>query len=105
MSLSIFSSYIYFGEDTRATYVELPVYVGSVPTEHIDSFDEKLHASLARIIDEGVDMERMAMVISRDERQVSMRLLFDASERRPLTASHSCAARLRHRRETRSRAL
>jgi len=63
-------TYIYFGEDTRATYVELPVYVGSVPTEHLDTFDEKLKASLQRIVDNGIDMERMAMVISRDERQL-----------------------------------
>ncbi|KAI0931998.1 hypothetical protein AcV7_000767 [Taiwanofungus camphoratus] len=63
-------TYIYFGEDTRATYVDLPVYVGSVPTEHLDTFDEKLKTSLKRVIDEGVDMERMAMVIDRDERQL-----------------------------------
>lgn len=50
--------------------MDLPVYVGSVPTEHLDTFDEKLKTSLKRVIDEGVDMERMAMVIDRDERQV-----------------------------------
>ncbi|KAI0652259.1 Metalloenzyme, LuxS/M16 peptidase-like protein [Trametes meyenii] len=63
-------TYIYFGEDTRATYVDLPVYVGSIPTEHLDTFDEKLKASLRRVADEGLDMGRMAMVISRDERQL-----------------------------------
>ncbi|KAI0330572.1 hypothetical protein GY45DRAFT_1323517 [Cubamyces sp. BRFM 1775] len=63
-------TYIYFGEDTRATYVDLPVYIGSIPTEHLDTFDEKLKASLRRIADEGLDMGRMAMVISRDERQL-----------------------------------
>ncbi|KAH9858191.1 Metalloenzyme, LuxS/M16 peptidase-like protein [Lenzites betulinus] len=63
-------TYIYFGEDTRATYVELPVYVGSIPTEHLDAFDEKLKESLRRIADEGLDMSRMGMVISRDERQL-----------------------------------
>ncbi|KAI0375392.1 hypothetical protein BV20DRAFT_960528 [Pilatotrama ljubarskyi] len=63
-------TYIYFGEDTRATYVDLPVYVGSIPTEHLDTFDEKLKASLRRVADEGLDMERMAMVINRDERQL-----------------------------------
>ena len=64
------STYIYFSEDTRATYVDLPVYIGSVPTEHLDTFDEKLKSSLKRITDEGFDMDRMAMVIGRDERQV-----------------------------------
>ena len=68
---TISSTYIYFGEDTRATLVDLPVYIGSIPTEHIDAFDEKLKASLQRVADEGLDMERMAMVINRDERQVS----------------------------------
>lgn len=66
----MFSTYIYFGEDTRATLVDLPIYVGSVPTEHLEGFDEKLKGSLKRIIAEGIDMERMAMVINRDERQV-----------------------------------
>ncbi|KAI0778573.1 Metalloenzyme, LuxS/M16 peptidase-like protein [Trametes elegans] len=63
-------TYIYFAEDTRATYVDLPIYVGSVPTEHLDTFDEKLKASLRRVADEGFDMDRMAMVINRDERQL-----------------------------------
>lgn len=65
------SSYIYFGEDVRATRVTLPIYIGSVPTEHLDSFNEKLLASLRRIVKEGIDMERMSMLINRDERQVT----------------------------------
>lgn len=64
------STYIYFSEDTRATRVDLPIYIGSVPTEHLDTFDERLRASLKKIADEGLDMDRMAMVINRDERQV-----------------------------------
>jgi hypothetical protein len=64
------SSYIYFSEETRATLVDLPVFIGSVPTEHLDSFHEKLKTSFKRIATEGIDMERMAMVINRDERQV-----------------------------------
>lgn len=46
------------------------MYVGSIPTEHLDTFDEKLKASLKRIADDGLDMKRMAMVISRDKRKV-----------------------------------
>lgn len=65
------STYIYFSEDTRATRVSLPIYVGSVPAEHLDTFDQKLKASLERIVKEGIDMERMAMVIKREERQVN----------------------------------
>lgn len=64
------STYIYFGEDVAATRVDLPVYVGSVPTPHLDTFHEKLQACFDRIVQEGIDMKRMAMVIDRDERQV-----------------------------------
>jgi hypothetical protein len=64
------STYIYFSEDVRATLVDLPIYVGSIPTAHIDTFDQKLKDSLSRIAREGIDMTRMAMVINRDERQV-----------------------------------
>jgi Zn-dependent M16 (insulinase) family peptidase len=54
----------------RTTRIDLPVYIGSVPTEHLDSFPEKLKTSLKRIADEGIDMERMKTTINRDERQV-----------------------------------
>lgn len=50
--------------------MDLPVYLGSVPAEHLDGLDEKFKASLERIIEQGIDMERMAMIIDRDERQV-----------------------------------
>ncbi|KAJ6503445.1 Metalloenzyme, LuxS/M16 peptidase-like protein [Mycena vitilis] len=67
-------TYIYFGEDTRATAVYLPIYIGSIPTELLNDFDNKLKASLRRIVAEGIDMERMAMVINRDERQLRSKL-------------------------------
>ncbi|KAJ7038105.1 Metalloenzyme, LuxS/M16 peptidase-like protein [Mycena alexandri] len=67
-------TYIYFAEETRATALYLPIYIGSIPTEHIDEFDTKLKASLRRIVSEGIDMERMAMVINRDERQLRSKL-------------------------------
>lgn len=51
------------------------VYVSSVPTEHLDIFDGKLHESLRRIVKEGVDLNRMRMVIDRDERQVLFRFM------------------------------
>lgn len=50
--------------------MDLPIYIGSVPTELLEGFDQKLKTSLKRIVDEGIDMERMAMIINRDERQV-----------------------------------
>ncbi|KAG6845767.1 hypothetical protein H0H87_003821 [Tephrocybe sp. NHM501043] len=66
--------YFYFGEDTRATRVDLPVYIGSVPTEHLDTFDAKLKESLQRIVKEGIDMERMTMILNREERQLRSKL-------------------------------
>jgi hypothetical protein len=71
LTINLYSSYIYFSEDTRATAVNLPICIGSVPTGELPSFNEKLQTSLNRIVKEGIDMHRMAMVINRDERQVS----------------------------------
>lgn len=51
--------------------VDMPVYIGSVPVEELDNFDQKLAASFRRIADDGIDMTRINMVINRDERQVS----------------------------------
>ncbi|KAF9780022.1 hypothetical protein BJ322DRAFT_1165133 [Thelephora terrestris] len=62
-------TYIYFYEDERATRGDLAIYVGSVPTENLASFPDKLHASLARIAKGDLDMERMAMVINHDVRK------------------------------------
>ena len=71
LTINPYSSSIYFYEDTRATSVNLPIYVESVPTGELLNFNEKLQMSLRRIAKEGIDMHRMAMVINRDERQVS----------------------------------
>ncbi|OCH95812.1 hypothetical protein OBBRIDRAFT_788022 [Obba rivulosa] len=67
-------TYIWFGEETRASRIDLPIYAGSVPAEHLDTFDQKLMASLQRIVKEGIDMERLARVINRDERQLRSKL-------------------------------
>ena len=50
--------------------MDLTIYVGSVPSQHLSSFHDKLKASLEWIAQKGFDMTRMQMVISRDERQV-----------------------------------
>jgi len=68
------STYIYFYEDERATRDDLAIFVGSVPVEHLASFPDRLRASLSRISEEGLDMERMAMVINRDERQLRSKI-------------------------------
>ncbi|KAF8640945.1 hypothetical protein AX17_000592 [Amanita inopinata Kibby_2008] len=67
-------TYIYFGEETRASRVNLPVYISSVPTEHLDHFNERFRRSLERIAMEGIDMQRIGMVINRDERQLRSKL-------------------------------
>ena len=64
------STFIYLGGDNRATLSDLVIYVGSVPTEHLDTFDAKLYESFRRIVKDGLDLQRMKMVIDRDERQV-----------------------------------
>ena len=69
------STYIYIGVEVRATLSDLMIYVGSVPTEHLDTFDAKLHESLRRIVKDGVDLNRMRMVLDRDERQVFFRFM------------------------------
>lgn len=68
------STYIYFYEDERATRDDLAIYVGSVPVEHLASFPDKLRNSLALIAEKGLDMNRMAMVINRDERQLRSKI-------------------------------
>lgn len=67
-------TYIYFAEDVRATRVTLPIYIGSIPTEHLDGFDARFKKSLQRIVESGIDMTRMQMVINRDERQLRSKL-------------------------------
>ena len=46
------------------------VYLGSVPTEHLDTLDLKLRKSLEKIVADGLDMERMAIVLKRDRLKV-----------------------------------
>jgi hypothetical protein len=70
MALTGCSTFIYIGEESRATLSDLMIYIGSVPTEHLSTFDVKLHESFRRIVREGIHMDRMLMVIDREERQV-----------------------------------
>jgi Zn-dependent M16 (insulinase) family peptidase len=65
------STYIVFDASDRASLADLCIYVGSVPTELLDTFDDRLRDSLKRIVSQGIDMDRMSKVINRDERQVN----------------------------------
>lgn len=69
------STYIAFYESGRSTFSELAVYFGSVPTEHLDTLDEKFKVSLEKVVADGLDMERMATVISRDRLKVFISFL------------------------------
>ncbi|KAI0691326.1 Metalloenzyme, LuxS/M16 peptidase-like protein [Cytidiella melzeri] len=67
-------TYIYFEERDTATRGLLYVHIGSVPVEHLDSFDQKLQDSFKRVVSSGIDMKRMAMVLDRDQRQLRSKL-------------------------------
>lgn len=73
-------TYIYFAEESRATLCDMTVYVGSVPTEHLDTFDAKLHESFRRISKEGVDLGRMSMIVDRAERQLRDKVESDGGD-------------------------
>jgi hypothetical protein len=68
--LTSLSTYIYFDASARATFCDLQVYAGAVPMEHLQDFDRHLTASLRRIADEGIDMQRMEAAIRRERRKV-----------------------------------
>lgn len=65
-------TYVGFYENSRASFIELAVYFGSVPTEHIDGLAAKFKKSLQRIIEEGFDMQRMKLVLKKDRLKVSI---------------------------------
>lgn len=67
---SPYCTYVAFYECTRSTFSELGVYFGSVPTEHLETLDRLFKASIQRIAKEGLDMDRMNTVISRDELKI-----------------------------------
>ena len=69
LDIHLYSSSISFIERMHVR-VELTIYVGSVPVQELQSFDEKLRMALRRIVEDGIDMPRMAMIINREERQV-----------------------------------
>lgn len=46
------------------------MYFGSVPIAEVDGIDKKFKASLERIVKEGVDMERIALVLKKERLKV-----------------------------------
>ena len=56
--------------EVYVTNINLEIWITSVPIKYLDTFNEKLTTSLKLIVENGIDMQRMAMIINRDERQV-----------------------------------
>jgi hypothetical protein len=54
------------------------MYLSDVPSDHLDSIDGLVKASLKRLAEEGIDMERMGMVLRREKRQVCVPVRFSA---------------------------
>ncbi|KAJ1023179.1 hypothetical protein NDA16_003332 [Ustilago loliicola] len=64
----------YIGATDKAGATTLSAYFSSVPTEQLDKLDQQLIDLLAKIVKEGIDMERMHMVIKRDKLKVLSQL-------------------------------
>ena len=52
------------------TFCDLNLSASSIRTEHLERFDVLLMESLCRIVDNGLDMQRMQMVIDQERRLV-----------------------------------
>ncbi|PWN49324.1 hypothetical protein IE53DRAFT_388475 [Violaceomyces palustris] len=57
---------VYMGTTDKAGRCTVVAYFSSVPTSQLDKLDEQLVELLEKVATEGIDMQRMAMVIKRD---------------------------------------
>ncbi|CAE6470602.1 unnamed protein product [Rhizoctonia solani] len=73
-------TYIYCDSEERATFTSNNIYFGSVPTEQLDALHEKVIAKLKQIVAEGVDMERIRLVIKRDKLKLKSLLESDGGD-------------------------
>ncbi|EST04590.1 Peptidase M16, C-terminal domain protein [Kalmanozyma brasiliensis GHG001] len=64
----------YFGSTDKAGATLLSAYFSSVPSDQLDRLDQQLIDLLAGIVKEGIDMDRMQMVIKRDKLKVLSQL-------------------------------
>ncbi|CAE7156277.1 unnamed protein product [Rhizoctonia solani] len=60
---------IFYSWQDRATFTSRDIYFRSVPKEQLDTLHEKVIAKLKQIVANGVDMDRMRLVIKRDKIQ------------------------------------
>ena len=63
-------TYISFVENVRASFTTLDVYFGSVPTGELDLLAEKFEIAIQRIVKDGIDMDRMRLVLKRERLKV-----------------------------------
>ncbi|CUA75460.1 putative protein C3H1,02c [Schizosaccharomyces pombe 972h-] [Rhizoctonia solani] len=64
----------------RATFIASQIIFESVPTEELDALHGKLIAKLKQIVADGVDMDRMRLVIKRDRLKLKSALESDGGE-------------------------
>lgn len=64
----------YIGASDKAGASLLSAYFSSVPSEQLDKLDQQLINLLAGIVKDGIDMDRMQMVIKRDKLKVLSQL-------------------------------
>ncbi|KDQ20880.1 hypothetical protein BOTBODRAFT_26896 [Botryobasidium botryosum FD-172 SS1] len=72
---------VYFSQDICASFCGLDVEIDSVPTEHLETIDERLKGSLKRIVEKGIDMERMRVVLKTGRLKLSSELESNGGDR------------------------
>ena len=68
--LDPYSTYIYCDSEERATFTSANIYFGSVPTDQLDELHGKVITSIKKIVADGIDMDRIRLVIKRDKLKV-----------------------------------
>ncbi|KAH7100191.1 Metalloenzyme, LuxS/M16 peptidase-like protein [Auriculariales sp. MPI-PUGE-AT-0066] len=61
---------IWMYETDRASVNDFDVAASSVPTEELETFDEKVIASLKKVVEDGIDITRMGQILERDRRKL-----------------------------------
>ncbi|CAE6416736.1 unnamed protein product [Rhizoctonia solani] len=73
-------TYIYCDSEERATFTSNNIYFGSVPTEQLDALHKKVIAKLKQIVVDGVDMDRIRLVMKRDKLKLKSMLESDGGD-------------------------
>ncbi|KAG9104560.1 hypothetical protein FRC06_001340 [Ceratobasidium sp. 370] len=73
-------TYIYCDNEERATFTTQNIYFGSVPTDQLNELHGKVIKSLKKIVADGVDMERIRLVIKRDKLKVWISFLLSGTQ-------------------------